>query len=83
MLKLIRMQCGYLAVRPVRHGRNVHRYVHRLVAGVFLGPRRRREVNHIDGDKHNNNISNLEYVTHAQNGRHAVRLRIKQRKAAR
>ena len=48
-------------------------YVHRLVARTFLGPvptAERSHVNHKDGDKQNNAISNLEYVTPAENRAH-------------
>lgn len=44
------------------------RFVHRLVATAFLAnPDDKLEVNHIDEDKHNNVLSNLEWVTHAEN----------------
>lgn len=47
--------------------------VHRLVALAFLGPYPEDcEVNHIDGDKLNNCVNNLEYITHLENARHAV-----------
>ena len=40
--------------------------VHRLVAETFLG-KSKKQVNHIDLDKQNNNLSNLEYVTNSEN----------------
>lgn len=47
-------------------------YMHRLLAIQFM-PRSnmRTEVNHKDGDKLNNNLDNLEWVTHSHNIKHA------------
>ena len=45
--------------------------VHRLVAGAYLGPSD-LQINHKDGDKTNNAVSNLEYVTCKENVRHAI-----------
>jgi hypothetical protein len=52
------------------------RLVHRLVAEHFIRGRtkERRFVNHKDGDKRNNVASNLEWVTPAENARHAVKI---------
>lgn len=44
--------------------------VHRLVAEAFLGPAEGRFVNHRNGDRTDNRITNLEYVTAAGNMRH-------------
>jgi hypothetical protein len=59
----------HFQVDGVRHTRTVHE----LVMLAFAGARPERlEINHKDGDKRNNALVNLEYVTSEQNHRHAV-----------
>lgn len=50
------------------------RYVHDIVAEAFIGPRPSGyQINHLDGNKLNNLVSNLEYVTPRENLLHAAR----------
>jgi hypothetical protein len=47
-------------------------FVHRLVAEYFISPKKDNlQVNHIDGNKANNDFRNLEWVTPSQNTKHA------------
>jgi hypothetical protein len=65
---------GYPQVRlRLSPGKHNTFLTHRLVAEAWLGrPVNGQEVNHIDGDKTNNHVSNLEWITNAENMRHAA-----------
>ena len=60
---------GYMVV-SLRDNRK--HYVHKLVMAAFVGEAGDRDVNHIDGDKKNNRLDNLEYCDRLHNVRHAV-----------
>lgn len=63
---------GYLGVSLYKNGIEKRFQIHRLVAQAFLeNPLEKNEVNHIDGDKTNNCITNLEWVTRSENMKHA------------
>ena len=68
---------GYLRVYLYRDGVRKHYKVHRLVAGEFIpNPLGKPQVNHIDGNKKNNSVSNLEWVTNRENCDHARAMRL-------
>jgi hypothetical protein len=65
---------GYLELHLTANGIQKRFKVHSLVAEAFIGVRPEGlQVNHKDCDKLNNHYSNLEYVTAAENTRHAWR----------
>ena len=64
----------YIRVNYTKDGKRKiwQQYIHRLVAICFIdNPENKLEVNHIDGNKLNNNVSNLEWVTRKENMIHA------------
>lgn len=64
---------GYAIVNFTVNGRSISRSVHSIVANQFLPvpEQTQTQVNHKDGNKLNNHISNLEWVTPKQNVDHA------------
>ncbi len=63
---------GYLRVSVYIDGKTKSMKVHRLVAKAFIpNPNEFPEVNHKNGDKTDNRVYNLEWVTHEQNVKHA------------
>lgn len=63
---------GYKCVMLYENDVDRTHLVHRLVAETWIGPAPAgADVNHIDGDKLNNCVENLEYATRSENQRHA------------
>ena len=68
---------GYKYYRLSKNGKKKMFYTHRLVAQVFLeNPDCLPIVNHKDGNKLNNNVNNLEWVTQADNMKHAYQTQL-------
>lgn len=69
---VIRSGKGYLSVGLTKNKKVKSFLTHRLVAQAFIpNPENKPEVNHIDGNTLNNNVSNLEWCTHRENINHA------------
>lgn len=75
LLKPQKRYSGHMCVVLVDRYKKKKTYqVHRLVAEAYLpNPGNKPQVNHIDGDKSNNNVSNLEWCTNYENAHHAIK----------
>ena len=65
---------GYPRVKLWRNGTGKEVSIHRLVVEAFVGDPDGFHVNHKDGDRENNDVTNLEIVTPRQNFRHAMEI---------
>lgn len=68
---------GYFLVTMINATTKVRKnqFIHRLLAKSFLpNPENKPHVNHIDGNKQNNTLSNLEWATSKENSQHAVNM---------
>ena len=72
MIKSLSYNANYMRVNLNKDNKKTLHYVHRLVAIAFIdNPNNKPEVNHLDGNKTNNNLFNLEWVTTKENLLHA------------
>lgn len=72
--KLSKLNDGYIAVSLCLDGIEKHVQVHRLIAITFIpNSEHKPQVNHKDGNKTNNSVDNLEWVTAKENTEHASR----------
>jgi len=61
---------GYLCVGLYLNGKQIKKPIHRIVAECFLNPIQSNVkivVDHIDNNKYNNKVENLQYITHREN----------------
>ena len=71
LTKLKQYKTGHKGYVKVRINKKDY-FVHRLVAIAYLNnPQKKDTVNHIDGDKSNNHVNNLEWCTRSENCKHA------------
>lgn len=63
---------GYLHVCIYNNGKEYSYTIHRLVASAFIpNPENKCDINHKDGNKKNNTVSNLEWATRSENMKHS------------
>lgn len=70
IMSQLKQNAGYMFVKLFRNRHHDTRTVHRLVAEAFLGESDATDINHIDGNKTNNHVENLEYCTRKENMQH-------------
>lgn len=64
---------GYMRLRVTIERRKMSFKLHRIVAEAFIpNPSNLKQVNHIDGNKANNCVENLEWVSNYENAHHAI-----------
>lgn len=74
-LKKIKTKKGYLNVTLMKESKSLYTGIHRLVAQAFIPNKENKpQVNHIDGNKENNSVNNLEWVTNKENMLHSWKI---------
>jgi hypothetical protein len=65
---------GYYTVVLHKGGKSCTRYVHRLIGTAYINnPFKKPYINHINGNKLDNSLENLEWVSASENMKHAIR----------
>lgn len=78
-----KLRLGYVQIGFSYKSKKMAKLVHRLVAEAWIGPcPKTYQVNHKDGNKLNNTIENLEYVTPSENDKHAYKTGLKNAKGS-
>lgn len=64
----------YVKVYLSKNGVGGSKKLHRIIAQAFIpNPKNKKTINHIDSNKSNNEISNLEWATYSENNLHCIK----------
>lgn len=75
ILKPTLKKSGYVDICLQKKGKRKYTHLHQIVARAFIpNPDNKPQVNHIDGNKQNNAVDNLEWNTASENLRHKFRV---------
>ena len=68
--------CGYMIVTLIDdNGKRFNKRIHRLLMEAFVpNPQGFKHINHIDGNRGNNSVDNLEWCTQEENEQHAINI---------
>ena len=81
VLKTFKNNRGYTTVWLYNNGNKKYCLLHRIVAESWIkNPQNKPEVNHINGNKDDNRVINLEWVTKSENEKHSYMLGLKSAK---
>lgn len=73
------VKSGYVMTTLHKNGKPKSFFIHRLVAETFiLNPNAYKEINHIDKNRQNNNVNNLEWCTRTYNNTYSKAKKVKQ-----
>jgi len=66
---------GYVYIMLYKNAKSYNLRLHRLVAKAFIpNPENKPQINHLDGNKKNNRVDNLEWCNQSENEKHAYRI---------
>ena len=74
LLKAFDLDTGYTIIHLYKNKKMKNLKLHRVIAQAFIpNPKQEKCINHINGNRHDNRIENLEWCSHSENNIHSYR----------